>query len=46
MIVKLVQDSIDSGRAVEEQGANASRNGLQIVTLLDGLEEEKFDAAM
>lgn len=46
MIVKLVQDSIDSGRAVEEKWANASRNGLQIVTLLDGLEEEKFDAAM
>jgi sulfate adenylyltransferase subunit 2 len=45
-IVRLVQDSIDKGRAVEETGANASRNKLQTVTLLDALEEYKFDAAM
>jgi sulfate adenylyltransferase subunit 2 len=45
-IVKLVQESIDNGRAVEETGANASRNKLQTVTLLDALEEYKFDAAM
>lgn len=45
-IVKLVQDSIDSGRAVEEKGMNASRNVLQTVTLLDAIEEMKFDAAL
>lgn len=45
-IVKLVQDSIDSGRAVEEKGINASRNILQTVTLLDAIEEMKFDAAL
>lgn len=45
-IVRLVQDSIDKGRASEEKGFNASRNKLQTVTLLDALEEFKFDAAM
>jgi sulfate adenylyltransferase subunit 2 len=45
-IVRLVQDSIDSGRAVEEKGMNASRNVLQTVTLLDAIEEMKFDAAL
>jgi sulfate adenylyltransferase subunit 2 len=45
-IVKYVQDSIDSGKQVEETGVNASRNLLQTVTLLDGLEELKIDAAM
>ncbi len=45
-IVEYVQDSIDSGKAVEEKGFNASRNKLQTVTLLDGLEKHKFDAAM
>ena len=46
VIVKLVQDSIDSGRAVEETGINASRNVLQTVTLLDAIEELKLDAAL
>lgn len=46
VIVKYVQDSIDSGRVVEEKGINASRNVLQTVTLLDALEELKFDAAL
>jgi len=45
-IVRLVQNSIDSGRSVEETGVNASRNMLQTVTLLDALEEFKFDAAL
>jgi len=44
--VALVQDSIDRGRVVEEKGPNASRNGLQTVTLLDALEEGRFDAAV
>ena len=43
--VRYVQDSIDQGRAVEEKGANPSRNGLQTITLLDAIEELSFDAA-
>ncbi len=46
LIVKYVQDSIDQGRVAEETGPNASRNKAQTVTLLDGLEEGKFDCAM
>ena len=46
LIVKYVQDSIDRGTAVEETGPNASRNGIQTVTLLEGLEEGKYDCAM
>lgn len=46
LIVRYVQDSIDEGKAVEEQGVNASRNKLQIVTLLDGIEAMKIDAAI
>jgi sulfate adenylyltransferase subunit 2 len=45
LIVASVQDSIDSGRAVEEDGPRASRNRLQIVTLLDAIAEHRFDAA-
>ena len=41
-----MQDSIDRGTAVEEKGPNASRNGLQTVTLLEGLEDGKYDAAL
>ena len=46
LIARHVQDSIDSGRAKEEKGPNASRNMLQTITLLDALEELKVDAAM
>ncbi len=46
LIVGSVQKSIDEGKVVEEKGFNASRNGLQTTTLLDTLEEYKFDAAM
>jgi sulfate adenylyltransferase subunit 2 len=45
LIVASVQDSIDQGRVAEEKGPNASRNALQTVTLLDAIEEHKFDAA-
>lgn len=45
LIVRTVQDSIDKGRAREEKGPNPSRNSLQTVTLLDAIEEFKFDAA-
>ena len=44
LIVGSVQESIDKGRAKEETGADASRNALQIVSLLDTLEEYKVDA--
>jgi sulfate adenylyltransferase subunit 2 len=45
LIVARVQDSIDSGRVVEETGPRASRNRLQSVTLLDAIEEHGFKAA-
>ncbi len=46
LIVKYVQESIDRGSAVEETGENPSRNGLQTITLLEGLEEGGYDCAM
>jgi sulfate adenylyltransferase subunit 2 len=46
LIVRSVQDSIDSGRVTEETGPRASRNVLQTVTLLDAVQEFKFDCAM
>ena len=46
LIVRYVQDSIDQGRVVEENGPNPSRNALQTVTLLDALAELKFEAAL
>jgi sulfate adenylyltransferase subunit 2 len=44
LVVGSVQESIDSGRVVEETGRWASRNRLQIVTLLDTIEEQRYDA--
>jgi sulfate adenylyltransferase subunit 2 len=44
LIVASVQESIDSGRAVEETGRWVSRNRLQTVTLLDAIEENRNDA--
>ncbi|MEI7500599.1 MAG: sulfate adenylyltransferase subunit CysD [Bacteroidota bacterium] len=46
LLVGSVQESIDNGKAVEEKGINASRNVLQTVTLLDAIENNKFDAAI
>ena len=45
LIVASVQESIDTGRVVEETGPRASRNRLQTVTLLDAIAEHEFDAA-
>lgn len=45
-MVASVEESIRKGRVVEEKGPNASRNGLQTVTLLDAIEEHGFDAAL
>jgi len=44
LVVASVQESIDAGRAVEEKGRWASRNKLQTVTLLDAIEDNRFDA--
>ena len=44
ILVRNVQDSINKGTAVEEKGPNPSRNGLQTITLLEAIEEFKFDA--
>jgi sulfate adenylyltransferase subunit 2 len=44
LIIASVQDSIDSGRVAEETGRWASRNRLQTTTLLDAIEEHRFDA--
>lgn len=46
LIVRHVEDSIRQGRAREEAGPHASRNGLQTVTLLDALSELGFDGAI
>lgn len=46
LIVGHVQDAIDSGRALEQTGKNASRNALQTVTLLETIEKYQFDACI
>jgi len=46
LIIGSVQSAIDRGLVKEETGANASRNFLQIETLLECLEENKIDGAM
>lgn len=46
LIVGLVQDSIDNGKAIEQKGKNASRNALQTITLLDTIEKYNFDACI
>jgi sulfate adenylyltransferase subunit 2 len=44
LVVASVQESIDAGRVREETGRWASRNRLQTVTLLDAIEDNRFDA--
>ena len=46
LIVGSVQESIDKGRVAEERGKNATRNALQITTLLDAIESNKVDCAI
>lgn len=46
LLVGHVQDSIDRGAAIEETGPDSSRNSIQSVTLLECLQEGRFDAAM
>src|SRR5687768_16854402 len=45
LIVASVQEAIDSGKVKEQTGPRASRNPLQTVALLDGIERHDFDAA-
>ncbi len=44
LIVASVQDAIDKGLGKDETGPRASRNRLQIPTLLDAIESHRFDA--
>ncbi len=46
LLVGSVQEAIDNHRVVEEKGKNASRNTLQITTLLDAIEENQIDCAI
>lgn len=46
LIVGSVEEAIAQGKAVEEKGFNASRNGLQTAVLLEELEKGKYDAAL
>ena len=46
LLVGSVQDSIDEGRVTEEKGKHATRNALQITTLLDAIENHKVDCAI
>ena len=46
LLVGSVQESIDEGRVAEEKGKNATRNALQITTLLDAIEANKIDCAI
>ncbi len=46
LLVGSVQEAIDDGRVLEERGKNATRNTLQITTLLDAIEENQIDCAI
>ncbi len=44
LVVASVEESIRAGRVAEETGPRANRNRLQTTTLLDAIEENRFDA--
>jgi sulfate adenylyltransferase subunit 2 len=46
LVVGSVQEAIDKGMVVEENGYNASRNLIQTAVLLDTIEKHRFDAAV
>ncbi|MDX2062616.1 MAG: sulfate adenylyltransferase subunit CysD [Bacteroidia bacterium] len=46
LLVRSVEDSLRQGRVVEPTGRYPSRNALQSVTLLDAIEELRFDACI
>jgi len=46
LIVGSVEKTIEEGRVQEETGMNASRNKLQTTTLIETVEDNKFDACI
>ena len=46
LVVGYVQDSINENPSIEEKGANASRNSIQTITLLEMIDKHKFDVAI
>ena len=46
LVIGYVQDNINEDPSIEEKGANASRNSIQTITLLDMIEKNKFDVAI
>jgi sulfate adenylyltransferase subunit 2 len=46
LIVSYVQELIDDGRVVEDQGKNSNRNVLQIETLLNAIKSHRIDCAI
>jgi sulfate adenylyltransferase subunit 2 len=46
LLVGSVQKAIEDGRVIEEKGKNATRNTLQITTLLDAIENNQVDCAV
>ena len=46
LVVGYVQDSINNDPSIEEKGANASRNSIQTITLLEMIDKYKFDVAI
>ena len=46
LIIGLVQDNINKDPSIEETGANASRNSIQTLTLLEMIEKHHVDVAI
>jgi sulfate adenylyltransferase subunit 2 len=46
LIVASVEESIKQGRVTDVKGARSSRNRLQTTTLLDAIEQHRFDACI
>ena len=46
LVVGYVQDSINKDPSIEEKGANASRNSIQTITLLEMIDKYNFDVAV
>ena len=44
LVVASVEDDLAAGRIAEDTGPRASRNRLQTITLLRGIEEQRYDA--
>jgi sulfate adenylyltransferase subunit 2 len=46
LVIGYVQESINNDPSIEEKGANASRNSIQTITLLEMIDKYKFDVAI